>query len=88
MTTTNTYLAICLGNSTDPRVAAWMAMPEAERRVKEQEGLAAWHAWVKQHADAIAFMGGPLGKTKQASEQGVRRPYAVSVRRTASFQAA
>ncbi len=71
MTTTNTYLAICLGSKTSARMKAWMALPEAEQRARGAEGMAAWHAWVAKHADAIAFMGGPLGKTKKASEQGI-----------------
>jgi hypothetical protein len=44
---------------------AWMALPEAERRAKEQEGMADWKAWVYQHHPAVAAMGGPLGKTKK-----------------------
>lgn len=71
MTANDTYLAIFLGSKTSPRMKAWMALPEAERRAKEQEGMAAWNAWVEQHHAAIAFMGGPLGKTKKISERGV-----------------
>lgn len=72
MTETNTYLAICLGSKASPRMKAWMALPESERQAKGQEGMAAWHAWVKKHQDSIAFMGGPLGKTKKASEVGIK----------------
>jgi len=36
------YLAVFTGNMNSPRFAAWMAMPEAERKAKEQEGIAAW----------------------------------------------
>ena len=32
MTTTDTYLAVFLGSKTNPRMKAWMALPEAERR--------------------------------------------------------
>ena len=42
MTTNDTYLAVFLGSKTSPRMKAWMALPEAERRAKEQEGMAAW----------------------------------------------
>ncbi|MBS0641787.1 MAG: hypothetical protein U1E70_15365 [Acetobacteraceae bacterium] len=71
MSTTNTYLAICLGSMTSPRMKAWMELPEAERQAKGQEGMAAWHAWVDKHQASIAYMGGPLGKTKKASERGI-----------------
>ena len=48
-----------------------MALPEAERKAREQAGMAGWHAWVAQHKDKLVTMGGPLGKTKQVSASGV-----------------
>ena len=48
-----------------------MALPEAERRAKEQEGMAAWKAWVEKHHAAVSAMGGPLGKTKKITERGI-----------------
>jgi hypothetical protein len=70
MTTNDTYLAVFVGSKTSPQMKAWMAMPEAERRTKEQEGMAAWHAWLKKHQGIVATMGGPLGKTKKVTERG------------------
>ena len=71
MTAPNTFLAIFLGNKTSPRMTAWMALPEAERRAKEQEGIAAWKAWMEKHHAAIVGMGGPLGKTKRITQSGI-----------------
>src|SRR5215470_10646529 len=71
MSTNDTYLAVFLGSKTSPRMKAWTALPEAERRAKEQEGIAAWKAWVEKHHAAVSVMGGPLGKTKKISERGV-----------------
>ena len=71
MNTNETYLAVFLGSRSNPRMQAWMALPEAERRTKEREGIAAWKAWVEKHQAAVAVMGGPLGKTKQVTERGV-----------------
>ena len=71
MSTENTYLAIFLGSKTSPRRRAWDALPEAERRAKEREGIAAWKAWVENHHGAIAGMGGPLGKTKKVTQRGI-----------------
>jgi hypothetical protein len=71
MTTNDTYLAVFLGSKTSPRMKAWMALPEAERRVREQEGMAAWKAWVEKHQGAVQAMGGPLGKTKKVTERGI-----------------
>jgi hypothetical protein len=72
MNTTDTYLAIFLGSKTNPRMMAWMALPEVERRAKEQEGIAAWKAWAEKHHAAIVTMGGPLGKTKKVGEHGIK----------------
>jgi hypothetical protein len=71
MSSDNTYLAVFLGSRTSPRAAAWFAMPDAERQAKEREGIAAWKAWVEQHQDSLVAMGGPLGKTKKVSPDGV-----------------
>ena len=71
MSTDDTYLAVFLGSKSSPRIKTWMALPEAERRVKEQEGIAAWKAWVEKHQAAVAVMGGPLGKTKKITAPGI-----------------
>jgi len=71
MTTNDTYLAIFLGSKTSLRMKAWMALPEAERRAKEQDGMAAWKAWVEKHQAAVSAMGGPLGKTKTITTRGI-----------------
>jgi hypothetical protein len=71
MTSTNTYLAVFLGSKNSPRFAAWLALPEAERKAKEQQGIAAWKAWVEKHQGVIVAMGGPLGKTKRVSPDGI-----------------
>lgn len=67
----NTFLAVYLGGGKNgSRMAAWNALPEAERRAREQQGMAAWGAWVEQHHDVIVEMGGPLGKTKKVGMNG------------------
>ena len=71
MATNDTYLAVFLGSKNNPRMQAFMALPEAERRAKEQEGIAAWNAWAEKHHAAVAAMGGPLGKTKKVTERGI-----------------
>jgi hypothetical protein len=71
MSTSNTYLAVFLGSKSSSRRVAWDALPEGDRRAKEREGMAAWKAWVEKHHAAIVSMGGPLGKTKKATQRGV-----------------
>ena len=65
------FLAVFTGSKNSPRMQAWMAMPEAERKTKEQEGIAAWGAWMGQHQSVLAFPGGPLGKTKLVGPNGI-----------------
>jgi hypothetical protein len=71
MSTNNTYLAIFLGSKTSHRMTLWNGFSEAERRAKQQEGVAAWKAWVERHHGAIVAMGGPLGKTKKVAQGGI-----------------
>jgi hypothetical protein len=71
MSQNNTFLAVFTGSKTSPRMAAWNALPEAERLAKQQEGIAAWKAWTEKHQAAIVGMGGPLGKTKKVTARGV-----------------
>ena len=71
MSTNNTFLAVFLGNKASPRFQAWMALPEPERRAKEQEGIAAWKGWMQKHQAAVLEVGGPLGKTKAITRDGI-----------------
>jgi hypothetical protein len=89
---TDTYLAVFLGSKTSPKMAAWNALPEAERKTREQQGIAAWKAWVEKHQGAIQAMGGPLGKTKKVDAAGTadisNQMGAFTVVRAASHEAA
>jgi len=71
MSTSNTYLAVFLGSKTSAKWTAWNALSESARKAKEQEGIAAWKAWVGKHHAVIVEMGGPLGKTKRISDSGI-----------------
>jgi hypothetical protein len=70
MSTQNTYLAVFVGSKSSPQMQKWMALPEAERKTKEKQGIAAWKSWVDKNQSAIVEMGGPLGKTKKVSARG------------------
>ncbi len=71
MSDTTTYLAVFLGSKTSPKRIAWDALPDAQRRAKEREGISAWRAWAEKHRDVILSMGGPLGNTKRVTPQGI-----------------
>jgi hypothetical protein len=71
MSTHDPYLAIFVGSKTSPRAQAWQALSDAERLAKQQQGMAAWGAWMEKHHAAIVDGGGPLGKTMRVSAQGI-----------------
>jgi hypothetical protein len=63
------FLAIYLG--TPASLDKWKAMDEAQRKSKEAAGMKAWGDWQNANRARIVDDGGPLGKTKKASPQGV-----------------
>jgi hypothetical protein len=65
------FLAVFTGTPEAFARSGWPALSEAERQAKEREGMAAWGAWVQKHAEAIVDGGGPLGRTKRISAEGV-----------------
>ena len=67
----DTYLAVFVGSKTSAKMAAWIALPETERKAKEKAGIAAWKAWVEKHHSSLVEMGGPLGKTKRVAQGGI-----------------
>jgi len=64
------FLAIYLG--TPESHADWDALSETERESRIQRGMKAWGDWMAKHANAVLDTGGPLGKTKQTSKQGLK----------------
>jgi hypothetical protein len=65
------FLAIFLGAPGSPKFAQFMAMEESKRKQVEAQGIKAWTDWMKMHSAVIVETGGPLGKTKKASAQGI-----------------
>ena len=92
MSGNDTFLAVFLGSKTSAKMAAWNALPETERRVREQQGVAAWKAWVEKHQATLVELGGPLGKTKRVDSSGIadisNEIGAFTVVRAASHEAA
>lgn len=67
----NAYLAVFVGSKNSAKWKAWNALSETERKARENEGIAAWKAWVTKHQASLADMGGPLGKTKRVGSGGI-----------------
>lgn len=65
------YLAVFYSDKAGPKWQAWYALSEEERRAKDAIGLPALEAWDEKHKDSIVYQGGPLGKTKRVSDDGV-----------------
>ena len=63
------YLAIYTGNPAE--FERHRAMPESERKSREDRGMAAWKAWADKYAKSIVDAGAPLGKTKRVTKDGV-----------------
>ena len=65
-----TFLAVFTGSGA--AFARFNELDADARKQREQEGMAAWHKWMQDHAARIVDEGGPLGKTKAIGREGVR----------------
>lgn len=65
------FVAIYLGSHSGAAMAEWTKLDEDTRKAREQAGMQAWMEWGTRHQDAIVDAGGPLGKTKRVSGQGI-----------------
>ena len=65
------FLAIYIGTEDALKRAQWNELDEGKRAALEASGIQAWMEWGKAHSAAIVDHGGPLGKTKRASTQGI-----------------
>jgi hypothetical protein len=63
------YMAVFTGSPDGMK--AWKALDADTRERREQEGMAAWMQWGRDHADAIVDNGGPLGRTKRVTDDGI-----------------
>lgn len=66
-----TFLAVFTGGPDSFERSGWTKLDDAQRKAKEQQGMKAWGDWVTRNQASIVGMGGPLGKTKRASKEGV-----------------
>jgi len=63
------FMAIYIG--TGDGFAKWQKLDEATRKAREALGMKAWGDWMATHSVAVVDQGGPLGKTKRTSPDGV-----------------
>ncbi len=48
----------------------WMKLPEAERKIQEEQMQSDWNAWMAAHTDVITETAG-VGKPKRITAEGV-----------------
>jgi hypothetical protein len=65
------FLAIYLGSGSSAKRSSWNALDETTRQARQEAGIRAWQDWMATHAPSVVETGGPLGKTKRASGQGI-----------------
>jgi hypothetical protein len=65
------FLGVYIGTASAREKSEWDAMDETKRKELEQSGITAWGDWMAANKASIVDSGGPLGKTKRVSPQGV-----------------
>ena len=65
------YLAVFTGNTAARERSGWDELSGADRKAREQKGMAAWGAWMEKNKAAIVEIGAPLGTTKRIGLNGV-----------------
>jgi hypothetical protein len=63
------FMAIYTG--TPGAFEKWQKLDEATRKAREASGMKAWTDWMAANSVAVVDQGGPLGKTKRTSADGV-----------------
>lgn len=68
------FLAIYIGTTSALEQSGWNALDEKTRAERQAAGMKAWGEWgehVARSGASIVDMGGPLGKAKRASGEGL-----------------
>lgn len=63
------FMAVYTGTPTGR--TAWDKLNAEERTRRQAAGMRAWQEWGAVNRSAIVDGGGPLGKTKRASKEGI-----------------
>lgn len=65
------FLAIYIGTEAAIERSQWSKLGDAKRKERSASGIQAWREWGMAHREGILDQGGPLGKTKRVSPEGV-----------------
>jgi hypothetical protein len=66
-----TFMAVYTGTAAAREKSGFDKLDEAARKKVEAQGMQAWMAWGEKNQKAIRENGGPLGKTKRVSKDGI-----------------
>ncbi|HET8707798.1 MAG TPA: hypothetical protein VFM46_15960 [Pseudomonadales bacterium] len=67
-----TFLAVYIGSDEAMQACGWAELSDAQRLEKQKRGIEAWHQWIKLNEHVMVDAGTPLGKTKSASNAGIK----------------
>lgn len=65
------FMAVYIGTEAALERAHWNKLDEKKRKEREAAGFKAWMEWGAANSAVIVDPGGPLGKTKRASPEGI-----------------
>jgi hypothetical protein len=63
------FMAVFTG--TPAGFESWTKLDEKTRKSREAEGMQAWQKWAEKHHGVTVDHGGPLGKTKRTTSDGI-----------------
>lgn len=66
-----TFLAVYTGTPNSPQRTNWSKLDDAARSARHSAGMKAWGDWGTRYQSSVVAQGGPLGKTKRVSPQGI-----------------
>lgn len=65
------FVAVYTGTAHSPQRQSWDKLDEATRQSRQAAGMKSWMDWMVKHQSSVIEQGGPLGKTKRVSPQGI-----------------
>jgi hypothetical protein len=66
-----TFMAVYTGADSSRQHQEWIKLDEQTRHARVDAGMKAWHEWGAKHAASIVEQGGPLGRTKKMTSDGI-----------------
>ena len=65
------FMAVFTGSPNAFEAYAKRFPTEEARKANDRKGMDGWKQWVERHSKSIVEMGGPLGRTKRVTKDGI-----------------